>query len=136
MGAVYTKAIISNNIDWVQISRGIMSKDEVHIGEFKALIAKGAVRCCVPPEVVRKLELDKYSSTMARYADGRLESIDLVQMRIEILGRIAVEDALVPGDEVLIGQTVLEKMDLWVDCKSNRIFPNPAHPDQPINTVK
>ncbi len=40
------------------------------------------------------------------------------------------------GDEVLIGQTVLEKLDLFVDGQRQRLVPNPAHPDQPITKVK
>jgi hypothetical protein len=41
----------------------------------------------------------------------------------------SVEEALVLGDEVVIGQTVLEKMDLHVDYRGQRLNPNPAHPD-------
>jgi hypothetical protein len=43
---------------------------------------------------------------------------------------------MVIGDEVLIGQTVLEKMDLFVDCTGKRLIPNPAHPDQPVSKIK
>ncbi len=43
---------------------------------------------------------------------------------------------MVLGDEVLIGQTVLEKLDLLVDCRNQRVVPNPAHPDQPVTKVK
>jgi len=38
------------------------------------------------------------------------------------------------GDEVLIGQTVLEKMDLLVDCARQKLVP--AHPGGPINKLK
>lgn len=47
-----------------------------------------------------------------------------------------LEEALVLGDEVLIGQTVLEKLDLHADCANQRLLPNPAHPDQPATKVK
>ena len=56
-------------------------------------------------------------------------------MIVEINGRDTLEEALVLGDEVLIGQTVLEKLDLFVDSRG-RLIPNPAHPDQPITKVK
>jgi hypothetical protein len=36
----------------------------------------------------------------------------------------------------LIGQTVLEKLDLLADCARQRLVPNPAHPDQPVTKVK
>jgi hypothetical protein len=40
------------------------------------------------------------------------------------------------GDEVLIGQTVLGKLDLLADGANQRVLPNPAHPDQPVSKVK
>jgi len=52
------------------------------------------------------------------------------------MGRDTSEEAMVLGDEVLIGQTVLEKLDLLVDCRNQRVVPNPAHPDQPVTRVK
>jgi hypothetical protein len=42
---------------------------------------------------------------------------------------------MVLGDQVLIGQTVLEKLDLFVDCSGQRLVPNPAHPDHPVARV-
>ena len=57
-------------------------------------------------------------------------------MIFEIMDRQASEEAYILGDEVLIGQTVLEVMDLLVDCKRHCLVPNPAHPDQPVNKVK
>jgi Transposase, Mutator family len=51
-------------------------------------------------------------------------------------GRDTLEEALILRDEVLIGQTILEKLDLLVDCANQRLLPNPAHPDQPVSKVK
>ncbi len=58
------------------------------------------------------------------------------QFRIRVLDREELENARVLGDEVMLGQTVLEKMDLHVDCANRRLLPNPAHPDQPVSKVK
>ena len=74
---------------------------------------------------------------VAEYADGRKEAVGLTDaIRFEILDRDTLDEALVLGDEVLIGQTILEKTDLLVDCSRNRVIPNPAHPDQPVSKVK
>jgi hypothetical protein len=51
----------------------------------------------------------------------------------EILGRDTLEESLVSGDEVPIGQTVLEKLDLLADGSGQRLLPNP---DQPVSQVK
>jgi hypothetical protein len=56
----------------------------------------------------------------------------------ELMGRHTVEEALVLGDEVIIGQTILEQADLYVDyvdCRQKRLLPNPADPDQPVLQV-
>jgi hypothetical protein len=53
-----------------------------------------------------------------------------------VLDRGTLEEALILGDEVLVGQTVLEKLDLLADCTDRRIIPNPAHPDQLVSKIK
>jgi len=63
--------------------------------------------------------------------------VDVVgPLAVKVLGRETIEEALVIGDEVLIGQTVLEKLDLHIDSANQRLIPNPAHPDQAVNKVK
>ena len=54
----------------------------------------------------------------------------------DIRQRRSSDHALVLGDEVMIGQTLLEKMDLLVDCAGRRVVPNPAHPDVVVNKLK
>jgi hypothetical protein len=74
---------------------------------------------------------------VAEYADGRHDQVGLTEPIIfDWQGRDTEDAALVLGDEVLIGQTVLEKLDLLADCANNRLVPNPAHPDQPVSKVK
>ena len=66
------------------------------------------------------------------YADGRTESVPLAgPLVFDIDGRDTFDDAYILGDEVLIGQTVLEKM---VDCTRQRVVP--VHPEGPINKLK
>jgi len=55
---------------------------------------------------------------------------------IDVDGRRVDLQALVTGDEVIIGQTVLEMIDMLPDCMNQRLVPNPAHPDQPIIKLK
>jgi hypothetical protein len=74
---------------------------------------------------------------VVEYADGRKEAEPVTEpLVIDLQGRDTLEEALVLGDEMLIGQTVLEKLDLFVDCQRQRLVPNPAHPDQPVTKVK
>jgi predicted aspartyl protease len=97
----------------------------------------GAVRSVIPSYVAQRLGLESRGQRVVEYADGRKEAVEVTEsMIISILDRDTLEEALVLGDEVLIGQTVLEKLDIIVDCNSGRVGPNPARPDQPVTKVK
>jgi predicted aspartyl protease len=96
----------------------------------------GATRSVLPPFVAERLGLIRLSRTEARYANGLLEEVDVTEpFLVEILGRETSDDAMVLGEDVLLGVTILEKLDLLVDCTRQRLMPNPAHPDQPVFRV-
>lgn len=137
MGEVRVKARLTNAADDELVRHGMLKPDQVRTYEAEALVDTGAVRTIVPPHVVARLGLATRGQRMAEYADGRKEAVSVTgPLIVEIDGRDTIEDALVLGDEVLIGQTVLEKLDLFVDCQGRRLVPNPAHPDQPVTKVK
>ena len=84
--------------------------------EAEALIDSGSVR---PADVVEHLGLRIGSQEIAKYADGRQETVGLTgAVIIEIERRKTIEAAMVLADMVLIGQTVLETLDVLVDCKN------------------
>lgn len=55
---------------------------------------------------------------------------------IECEGHSTTLEALVGGDEMLLGQVVLESLDLLPDCKNQRLIPNPANLDYPVAMIK
>lgn len=131
------KVKLTNAVDQALVRRGLMKLDQVRVYLADALVDTGAVRCVLPPHVVERLGLTAIGMRTAQYADGRLESVPLTEpFVLETQGREEMENALVLGDEVLIGQTALEKLDMMVDCVNHRLVPNPAHPDQPVSKVK
>lgn len=137
MGEVRARIKITNAVDEALARRGQLSADQVRSYVADALVDMGAVRTVIPPHVVEQLGADVWGQRLAEYADGRKDVVGVTSpLLIEWEGRNTVEEALILGDEVLIGQTVLEKLDLHVDCASNRLIPNPAHPDQPVTKVK
>ncbi|MEP0802370.1 hypothetical protein NC990_19850 [Funiculus sociatus GB2-M1] len=86
-------------------------------------------------DIVQHLGLRIRSQQVAKYADGK-ETIGLMEPVIIVIeGRETIEATMVTGNQVLIGQTVLETLDLLVDCKNQRLVPNPAHPDYPVLRV-
>ena len=137
MGEVRTQALILNAVDEELARQGQIEPEQVRRYEADALVDTGAVRSVLPTHVVEQLGLAIRGQRMAEYADGRKEAVGVTEGVIfNINGRDTLEEALVLGDEVLIGQTVLGKLDLQVDCANQRLIPNPAHPDQPVTKVK
>lgn len=137
MGAIYAKVKMANAVDDDLVRQGKLSREQVRTYEADALVDTSAVRSVLPVHVVQQLGITIRGQRVAEYADGRKDVVDVTGPIIfEILGRDTLEEALVLGDEVLIGQTVLEKLDLLADCANRRVIPNPAHPDQPVTKVK
>jgi hypothetical protein len=102
-----------------------------------AVVDTGAVRCVIPQFVLQKLGVGTRGNRVASYADGRNETVPISGPIIfDLMGRDTLEEAFVLGDEILTGQTVLEKLDLLADCANRTVVPNPAHPNQPVNKIR
>ena len=137
VGEVRVKARLTNAVDQALARRGFINAEQVRTYEADALVDTGSVRCVLPAHVVQRLGLQSIGRRVAEYADGRLEAVDLTEpFNLQVLDREELENAMVLGNEVMIGQTALEKLDLFVDCVNRRLIPNPAHPDQPVSKVK
>jgi len=135
MGEVRVKVKLTNSIDEALVRRGQMKKEEIRSYEADALIDTGAVSSVVPKNVMSQLGVLQIGTRLAEY--GRKDTVELTEpVTFNIIGRIAVEPAMVLGDEVIIGQTILEVLDLQVDCRNQKLIPNPAHPDQPVVKIK
>jgi clan AA aspartic protease len=137
MGEVRVKVTLTNAVDEALVRRGLLSADKVRHYEADALVASGAVRSVLPSHVVKQLGLAIVRTTRVTYANDGPEDVDVTEVvGIDINGRRTTEETLVLGSEVLIGQTVLESLDLLVDCTNHRVVGNPAHPDQPMIKIK
>lgn len=91
----------------------------------------------MPSFVVQQLGLQLIGKKNAELADGTIVTLDVTEpVDVHIDGRIVTLEALMTGNEVLIGQMVLEATDMQVDCANQRLIPNPAHPDQPVLKLK
>ena len=137
MGEIRVKVKLRNLNDETQCRHGALRKEEIRTYEADAMVDTGAVRSVIPVHVLQQLGVGTRGTRVAEYADGRKDTVAISEgILFDILGRDTIEEALVLGDEVLIGQTVLEKLDLQADCTNRRLVPNPAHPDQPVSKVK
>ena len=136
MGVVRIKVKLTNAIDEALVSRGLLNSNLLRVYETEALVDTGAVRTVLPKSVVQHLGLRIRGQQIAQYANGSEESVGLTEpVIIELEGRETTEATLVTGDTVLIGQTVLETLDLLVDCRSQRLIPNPDHPNYSVMRI-
>ena len=137
MGEVRVKVKLTNAGDEVMVRRGLLTADKIRSYDAEALVDTGAIRSVLPVHVVQLLGLATVGKTRATYANDLTEDVDITEMvGIYLIDRRTTEETLVLGSEVFIGQTVLESLDLQVDCTNHRVIPNPAHPDQPVIKIK
>lgn len=136
MGEVRVTVRLVNTSDEGLMRRGQLAAEHVRSVEVDAMVDTGCIQLAVPPWILEALGLQVMGSLCVELADGRLAELPTTEpIRVFIEDRNTAEDALVLGDEVLIGQTVLEKTDLYVDCATQRLVPNPKHPDGPVVRV-
>jgi clan AA aspartic protease len=137
MGEIRAKVKLTNAVDGALAAMGKLPLDQVRSLEVEGIVDTGAIASVLPIHIVERLGLQIRGHRVAKYADGRNDTVGITSpVTFEILDRDTIEDALVLGDEVLIGQTVLEKLDLLADCPNQRVIPNPAHPNQPVLNVR
>jgi clan AA aspartic protease len=133
MGQVHIRVILTNHREAVMARLGQLNASQVHRYETEALIDSGAVRSAIPAAVADRLGLLRMRRTDAKYADGRVEEVDVTEaLTIEILGRETETNAMVLGEHILLGVTVLEELDLMVDCHRQRLVPYQGTFDQPV----
>ncbi len=137
IGEVKIRISLTNTVDDGLAHRGKLNAGDVRTEEVEAIVDTGAITCVLPASLAERLGLISVFRTNALYADGRREEVDVSEpVLIEIMGRKVYEECMILGEEVLVGQTVLEKTDLQVDCRRRTLRPNPKHPDQPVMPVR
>ena len=136
MGQVHVRVILTNHREAVMARLGQLDASRVHRYETEALIDTGAVRSTIPAAVAERLGLFRLRKTDAKYADGRVEEVDMTEaVTVEILGRETEMNPMILGEQILLGVMVLEGLDLMVDCNRNRLVPYQGTWDQPVFRV-
>lgn len=136
MGQVHAQVILTNYRATLMARLGQLATEQVHRYATEARIDTGAVRSAIPAAVADRLGLLRVRRTEAKYADGRVEEVDLTEVfTVEILGRQTETTAMVLGEHILLGVTVLEELDLMVDGHRQRLVPSQGTFDQPVFRV-
>jgi clan AA aspartic protease len=135
MGKVMNKLKVTNNTDHDLAGQGRIPADQMRSVEIEALVDTGATMLALPEEVVEAVGVPVAGHRRVRDALGVTHSVPWVGgLRIEIVGREMTCDALVipRGATALIGQIVLEALDLVVDPRNQELRVNPESPDMPL----
>ena len=107
--------------------------------EISALVDTGAVHMCVTLAQARQLGFDPEEcvNQIVTLADGRQIEVPKIRpVEIAFANRTYATEALVLGDEALMGVLPLEAMDLVVDPRAQRVVVNPEHPNFPVTYAK
>lgn len=139
MGDVRVELQVENFGDRYLVYQGLLSPDRVRAVRVKALVDSGAGTLVLPEEVVELLGLVETRRVTVTYADERTELRPMAGVAtVRVGSRDANIDVLVGvrGSEPLLGQIPLEAMDLVIDCRNQRLVPNPASPDIPSMKIK
>ena len=126
MGVTYAELKITN----------LFNKQSVKIN---ALVDTGATFMCVTEEEALQLGFDISEMTqhVVTLADGRQIKVPrIAPVEIAFGNRSYVTEALVLGNEPLMGVLPLEAMDLMVDPLKQQLVVNPAHPNFPVASAK
>lgn len=136
IGQVHVRVVLTNHREAVMAQFGQLDTNRVHHYEAEALIDTGATGSVIPSAVADRLGVFRIRRTDAQYADSRVEEVDVTEaVMVEILGRETTILPMVLGEHVLLGVTVLEELDLMVDCKRNQLIPYQGTLDQPVFSV-
>jgi clan AA aspartic protease len=106
--------------------------------EVEAVIDTGATMLVLPQDVVDELGLRRIGERKVRYANNQVQLKPVYRgVILELKGRDGIFDVLaeVEGSEPLVGQIVLEALDLIVDPITKTVIPNPRSPDMPMTEI-
>ncbi|TXT21059.1 MAG: clan AA aspartic protease [Gallionellaceae bacterium] len=126
MGATYAELKLTN----------LFNKQSVKVN---ALVDTGATFMCVTEEEALQLGFDigEVATHVVTLADGRQTRVPrIAPIEIAFGNRSYVTEALVLGNEPLMGVLPLEAMDLMVDPLRQQLVVNPAHPNFPVASAK
>ena len=137
MGEIVAQVELENPGDRALAQRGYGPESGVRRSNVDAVVDTGAVMLVLPRNVVERLGLETQRTVVVTYADERREERPVAgPVTVRIGNRFMNTDCVVgpPLSEPLLGQIVLEALDLIADC-TNRTL-TPRFPDYPLLKLK
>ena len=132
MGKVVIKALLSNNQDLTRLADGRIVVDQVRQQEQELIVDTGARAVGLPLSIIEQLGLPPTRKVTVTLSDGSRQERQLYgELSVQVGDRDDVFSCVAKpeGAPLLLGQIVLEALDLVVDCGQQRLIPNPEAPD-------
>ncbi|MBF0395170.1 MAG: clan AA aspartic protease [Desulfobacterales bacterium] len=137
MGLVYADITLSNLEDISLFRRKYISEKEIRRIEVKSLVDSGAYMLVVPEHIKLQLGLSVIEQREVELADGKTSLCDIVgYIEIRFANRMAVCNAFVMGNEVLLGAIPMEELDVIIEPRNQRLIVNPENPTMPKMKIK
>ncbi len=146
MGEVKVEVELGNYVDRELSNRGYIKAEQIRSIMARVVADTGAVMLVLPQDMVEALGLRlngtvivSPSAARETYADERKEERPLARgVTVRVGKREALASCVVgpPLSEPLLGQVILEQMDLLVDCAEQKLVPRPESPFLPTLKLK
>ena len=139
MGEIKAKIELENYFDYILFQDKKIEKSEIRSYKMEGLVDTGAVMLMLPQDVVEKLGLRTIRTAVVSYADERKEERDIAGgVIIKIGDRKMNTECIVgyPESEALIGQVIMEVLDLIPDPRRRTLVTRPGSPIYPSIKMK
>ena len=139
MGEIVASMELENAGDRSIVRQGLRDESTIRRTTVEGVVDTGAVMLMLPENVVSRLGLETQRVVVVTYADERKETRPVAgPVTVHIGNRFMITECIIgpPLSEPLIGQIVLEALDLVADCTNRTIGPRPESPDSPLLKLK
>ena len=136
MGEIRASVTLENRDDRGAVYLGLGVEADVRRTTVEGIVDTAAVSLAIPVEIATELGLRHWGTRTVVYADERREERPVTDVTIEIGNLATRTEAIVgpAGSQVLIGQVVLETLDLVADCRNRTLAPR--HPEGPVLAIR
>ena len=134
MGEIVVSVELENPVDRGLFDRGQVHEADVRRATIEAIADTGAMISMLPQNVVERLGIAIFRTVVVTYADERTEDRPVAgPVTMKIGNRSMNTDCVVgpPHSQALVGQIVMEGMDLIADCTKRTLTPRPESPEYP-----
>ena len=135
MKKIYADVRITNYVQMEAAALGLIKPEDVRTVSVKGRIDTGCTHLALPEDIAKNLGLREIEKVRVQYANkvvGECWRGSAVQVEINNRRTVVFPVISAKGTEVLLGNPILEDMDLYLNTKTGQLYPNPESPDMPL----